>query len=773
MQVLFVTGPGFPEEASALQELRWLEPALEIEPVEGVTSALALLREEHQYRAVFLAPSLPANEALALIASLRRDRAPVAIIAIINESNSQFFPQALAAGADDVLWLRPDGPAAAEDTLHRIRHSRHAEPSGDQASLRVLYAGDDDQAWSLLQELAFAQAERTVCAADGSVVRALPDPDSGHLSIDVLIVDDTPGDAHTLQVVKWAAGRVPDLPVVVLTAATADLAGAAVDLGAEDVIPKVGTYRRRLVSALYRLYLRRALGRAAVATSDPRVPHADPQVEALRLAEDRIAQLADELGSTQEALVALRYQHRRTDEALQAERAARERAEAALTATTATSSSLEPLQVRCAQLEAEARDAAAELSALRQQHEQLTEAQGFERALRERDRADLAALRQSLAEERERRQDALRQREADLAERESQWERTRQALEAEVATGQGRIEELTRALEALEARPAPVAEARGPACRDEFWMDHPIAGYAVLDLEGRLLTCNSAFATMFGYANAEDACEDARDAAFAGLPDHTRLRDLLDSGHALPNFESTVRRTDGRSFRVLTSARLLPATDVMPTRIERTFIDHSDRLDLEEQLRLSRRLEAAGRLAAEMSPLIEAGLSEIAPAEGPDAERRAKPPVVTLVRQLLAFSRRQARPAGYLSLNDTLTRSRALLGQVAGDAVGLEIVTGDVEPVAAGEADLEQVLAETVFALASCLPFGGTLRLEAAPVTADFVLRTQLVATAAGYGVQPLSVPPSLTRTIARCGGSAHIGGEAGRTSTLHIIFPR
>lgn len=171
-----------------------------------------------------------------------------------------------------------------------------------------------------------------------------------------------------------------------------------------------------------------------------------------------------------------------------------------------------------------------------------------------------------------------------------------------------------------------------------------------------------------------------------------------------------------------------------------------------------------------MSPEIEAGLPSLTGQTTGDTKDAGR--VVTLVRQLLAFSRRQARAAGFISVNDALARSAGLLRQIAGEAITLAIVPGDVDPVAAGEDDLEQLLAEVTFAMAGCLPYGGSLTVETAPVTSDLVIRTQLTATAAGYGVHDLSVSPSLTRTITRCGGSVHTGGDAGRTSTLHVIFP-
>ena len=189
------------------------------------------------------------------------------------------------------------------------------------------------------------------------------------------------------------------------------------------------------------------------------------------------------------------------------------------------------------------------------------------------------------------------------------------------------------------------------------------------------------------------------------------------------------------------------------------------------ELQLARRLEAAGRLAAEMAPQIEAALADLERQSDRQSAERER--VVFLVRQLLSFSRHQAKPAGFLSLNDAIVRSEQLLRQMAGGAIDLEIQLANVEPVAAGEEDIEHLLVEVVNAAANCLPFGGRLTLTTSLKTdVTFVLRTTLTAIAAGYGVLPCATPSSLVRHASRCGGTLRISGEAGRSSTLHVHLP-
>jgi two-component system cell cycle sensor histidine kinase/response regulator CckA len=152
---------------------------------------------------------------------------------------------------------------------------------------------------------------------------------------------------------------------------------------------------------------------------------------------------------------------------------------------------------------------------------------------------------------------------------------------------------------------------------------------------------------------------------------------------------------------------------------------------------------------------------------------RAQQELALLVRQLVAFSRHQAKPAGFLSLNDAILRAEPALRQIAGGAVEMQFILGNVELVTAGEDDLEHLLIDVVSTAASCLPFGGRLTLSTSSETdSTFVLRTTLSVTAAGSGVLPCVTSSSLVRHTARCGGSLRISGEAGRSSTLHVHLP-
>ena len=408
---------------------------------------------------------------------------------------------------------------------------------------------------------------------------------------------------------------------------------------------------------------------------------------------------------------------------------------------------------------------------LRAERDRLFEAQGFERAMRERDRAALVSLQQTLAEERK------RSSVLETTLRRTEDEARAQGRDVEAIEGEARQsfeDQLTAAADRLHAIASQTQllqteleqQVAGQAVDRDRLSEQTLFGYAVFTREGVLLRCSPSFAQMFGYATPDAAVESSRGRAFPRLPDHVRVIDLLESGTAIERAPSTARRFDGEPFRTLISAAFLGRGTSL---VERLFVDVSELARLEADLRLARRLEAAGRLAAEMAPEIETLLPQ------PGDERISHDRLsraVTLVQHLLSYSRRQAKPAGFLSLPDAIRRSEALLRPIAGAGIELKLSLGDVDAIAASEDDIEHLLVELVFASAALLPSGGTVTLETVSVTTDLVLNTQVSAIAAGYGVLPVTASTSLVRTAARCGGVVRTSGEAGRASALHVVLP-
>jgi len=91
-----------------------------------------------------------------------------------------------------------------------------------------------------------------------------------------------------------------------------------------------------------------------------------------------------------------------------------------------------------------------------------------------------------------------------------------------------------------------------------------------------------------------------------------------------------------------------------------------------------------------------------------------------LVRQLLAFSRRQTLRPEVVQFGDTLADLHMLLGRLLGEKVGLEVIHGrDLWPVKADTSQLEQVIVNLAVNARDAMPNGGKLTIATRNVGAD------------------------------------------------------
>ncbi len=237
------------------ERLGRISPQLSITTVATATEALVEIQRSGGFHALLTSPSIAHKETLALIGSLRDRQVPIAIVPVVNEAQQDFLASAIAGGADDVLVLSGDSVMQPTETLTRIRQSPHLFPTDGR--LRVLYAGSDPSVWRLLEQMPFVRAERATCALDGGCAVRVPASPEGNLRCDVVIIDESPDEAHPLQVVKSVKAQASDLPVIVLSPPGAeDLSTAAFNLGADDAVVKAGACGYRLVATLRRVYQR-------------------------------------------------------------------------------------------------------------------------------------------------------------------------------------------------------------------------------------------------------------------------------------------------------------------------------------------------------------------------------------------------------------------------------------------------------------------------------------------------------------------------------------
>src|ERR1700691_4996123 len=177
----------------------------------------------------------------------------------------------------------------------------------------------------------------------------------------------------------------------------------------------------------------------------------------------------------------------------------------------------------------------------------------------------------------------------------------------------------------------------------------------------------------------------------------------------------------------------------------------------------------------------------------------------TLVRQLLAFSRRQTLRPQVLDLGDALSDLTMLLRRLIGEKVKLDLVHGrDLWPVKVDVSQFEQVIVNLAVNARDAMPDGGKLTVRTANVTsadpaglsykgmpaADYV-RIDVADTGTGIPaeiVDKIFEPFFSTKEVGKgtglglstvygivkqTGGFVYVDSEAGKGTSFHIFLPR
>jgi two-component system, cell cycle sensor histidine kinase and response regulator CckA len=250
------------------------------------------------------------------------------------------------------------------------------------------------------------------------------------------------------------------------------------------------------------------------------------------------------------------------------------------------------------------------------------------------------------------------------------------------------------------------------------------------------------------------------------------------------------------------------------------LLETTERRALENQINQSQKMDMVGQLAGGIAHDFNNVLSAIMMANDflLNAHKPTDPSfqdimqikqnatrAATLVRQLLAFSRRQTLRPQVLDLGDALSDLRILLQRLIGEKVKLDLVHGrDLWPVKADLSQIEQVIVNLAVNARDAMTDGGKLLIKTGNVSAAEAAQlaykgmpamdyTRIDVTDTGTGIpadirdkifEPFFTTKEVGKgtglglstvygIIKQTGGFVYVDSEEGRGTTFHIFLPR
>jgi two-component system cell cycle sensor histidine kinase/response regulator CckA len=291
-------------------------------------------------------------------------------------------------------------------------------------------------------------------------------------------------------------------------------------------------------------------------------------------------------------------------------------------------------------------------------------------------------------------------------------------------------EETAEALRAAEVRFA------------RFFNNTPIA-IAALDRDGRIGRTNAPFLRLFGNATVGGT---RRLVDLVAEADRINLAGALNAAMAgkgvIPPIDATLAADKEKSARFYINA---VAERGGPESVIVNAIDVSEQRTLENQVRQQQKMESVGQLAGgiahDFNNVLTAiiGFSDLLLANHRPSDpsfqdimniKQNANRAAGLVRQLLAFSRRQTLRPQVLDLRDTLSDLSILLERLIGENVKLQLVHDrELWPIKFDLNQFEQVVVNLAVNARDAMPSGGTMTIRTRNVAARDV---------AAFGYKPL-----------------------------------
>ena len=299
------------------------------------------------------------------------------------------------------------------------------------------------------------------------------------------------------------------------------------------------------------------------------------------------------------------------------------------------------------------------------------------------------------------------------------------ALETELA-------ERVRAEQALRAKEEYIGLLLGSTAEGIYGMD----------LNGDCTFCNPSGLAMLGYPSAEQ---------LVGVNIHALIHHSHPDGTPYPDKECKAYRAFRLGMKIYVEDEVFWRSDGTPFPVEYwshpivedgtirgavvTFVDISQRRELEEQLLHAQKMESVGRLAGGIAhdfnnlltpimgytELLQLALAEGSPERAKvDGVLKAAVKAKALVQQLLSFGRKQILDMKIIDINQVITSFADILRRTIRENITLQIsLTQDIVNIMADMHQIEQIIMNLTVNAQDAISGNGAITIETAPIILD------------------------------------------------------
>lgn len=299
----------------------------------------------------------------------------------------------------------------------------------------------------------------------------------------------------------------------------------------------------------------------------------------------------------------------------------------------------------------------------------------------------------------------------------------------------------SRTVVLMRAKGAEADQSASAMRFTRFFNNTPMA-IASVDGKGKILRINAPFLRLFaGVVSRDDV--DAGGAELERIVHDSARETLTEALAAAKDQQGDIAPIDtrhpgdeNRYVRFYVNA-VIDESDEAPEEVAIVYaVETTEQKALETQMAQTQKLNAVGTLAGGIAHdfnnvltaillssdhlLLQARPSDASFADLMEIKRNANRAAV-LVRQLLAFSRKQTMRPAVLNLTDVVGDLRMLVDRlISGTNVKLEVDYGrDLWPVRTDLSQFEQVLINLCVNARDAMPSGGTILIKTRNVTAD------------------------------------------------------